>query len=623
MANFAILGIRGRNTKPMTTTLLSNRIVRHLSNSYSSSSSFAVTKQNFFSSRRIHTWNRNSGRFTTAGNPTKKGSFLTGVAGVSAGFFAVAASTTAAVAVASCDESNNEEPKHTPANVLAWGNNANLTVPGHREEVVLNPSRVAYFDNLKVKSMSFASTHGAAVDEKGDVHVWGRIWEEKGQQHESSSSSAAKVSNPRPVLVGESAVKVVCTEESAYVLSSSGNVFVVDVKEVAARPAKDLKALGSYKRGWFGDYTFPLVPFPLGHSSRSDRLVDIEGGGHHVIALTLSGKVYSCADSDAGNVFGQLGIGSDKKLSTLSSDGSSQRKPEAKNEGESPFKRFVAVKGLDNVKVKQICAGNTHNIVLAGDGRVYAFGNDRFLQLGMGDFTASKPISLPMPTLVTSVPPKADKDKAKVYRIAAGGDTTFFLSSPTSSSSSAAPKGEGDGRQTMYVCGSGLYGTLGLGRYIQMAGKPLVCDSFSSKVYYDEKDNCTRSFSVEALRIGNGHVMARVKSGGDSTANEDGGSSIWIWGYNKFGQCGTGKISNVPKPVLTVPYEQQTYLKERMRKLNVTTGDGSDSVGSGDGTGMGAGPPKEQYVFLPPLKNCKDSSKMKFVAKGENSAIFT
>ena len=84
----------------------------------------------------------------------------------------------------------------------------------------------------------------------------------------------------------------------------------------------------------------------------------VSAGARHVLALLRAGQVYSWGE----NLEGQLGDGTFLMSSTPKEVERLRRKP-----------------------VVGVAAGGSHSLVLTVSGRVYAFGNNAFGQLGVGD----------------------------------------------------------------------------------------------------------------------------------------------------------------------------------------------------------------------------------------------
>lgn len=203
--------------------------------------------------------------------------------------------------------------------------------------------------------------------------------------------------------------------------------------------------------------------------------------------------------------------------------------------------RKVAIAG-----VRRIAAGYGHVLALKGDGTVWAWGDNAYGQLGDGTYGAS------------SEPVQASGLRGATA-IAAGRDVSLALTA--------------DG--TVWAWGSNAYGQTGEGS-IDFAGTALpvrveglegvaaisaggshcmaICTDGTVWAWGDNRhgvlgDGTTESrfapvrsgiYGVGALSAGDMHSL----SAGDTHAlavREDG--TVWAWGYNYFGQLGTGGTS--------------------------------------------------------------------------------
>jgi alpha-tubulin suppressor-like RCC1 family protein len=111
--------------------------------------------------------------------------------------------------------------------------------------------------------------------------------------------------------------------------------------------------------------------------ARIIRCKDVAAGNYHSLALTIEGQIYAWGHND----FGQLGIGTTTN---------------------APFPRLVSLPpGVSNWTA--IAAGNYHSLALGNDGNAYAWGEASFGLLGNGGATnASIPQRVTLPAGVTN-----------------------------------------------------------------------------------------------------------------------------------------------------------------------------------------------------------------------------
>jgi alpha-tubulin suppressor-like RCC1 family protein len=227
----------------------------------------------------------------------------------------------------------------------------------------------------------------------------------------------------------------------------------------------------------------------------------IAAGGAHSLALTESGEVYVWGY----NASGQLGLGDTEARLT-------------------PTK----VEGLP--KVKAIAAGGAwpiryvveagHSLALTESGEVYAWGNNAFGQLGLGDTEDRL-----TPTKVEGLP--------KVKAVAAGYDHSLALTE----------SGE------VYAWGNNASGQLGLGdrevrltptkvpglarvKAIAAGGDSRSIDASLVESYAagtDMEDEDTDTDNVDTEEQPTGYSLALAESG-----------EVYAWGNNSRGQLGLG-----------------------------------------------------------------------------------
>ncbi len=132
--------------------------------------------------------------------------------------------------------------------------------------------------------------------------------------------------------------------------------------------------------------------------------------------------------------------------------------------------------------VIQVSSSGSHTVALKSDGTVWAWGSNRYGQLGDGSTTDS-----PTPVQVSGL--------TGVTAVAAGGVHTAALKS--------------DG--TVWVCGSNVYGQLGDG---------------------------TTNQSATPVRVLGLTGVTAISAGGYHTVALKGDHTVWTWGYNGSGQLG-------------------------------------------------------------------------------------
>lgn len=152
----------------------------------------------------------------------------------------------------------------------------------------------------------------------------------------------------------------------------------------------------------------------------------------------------------------------------------------------------IVVKGLP--KVTKVAAGGDHTLALDEDGNVWAWGNDEYGQLGVGDGNSNKYRSYPIK--INSI--------NNIIDISAGEDFSLAV--------------RNDG--TVWAWGYNAHGQLGNG-------------------------NTTESSIPLQVTLQDGSYLSDIKSvsaGQEHSAAVSNGGNIYVWGYNFFGQLGTGNV---------------------------------------------------------------------------------
>ena len=133
----------------------------------------------------------------------------------------------------------------------------------------------------------------------------------------------------------------------------------------------------------------------------SGPVVQIAAGGDHSLALTSTGQLYAFGR----NFFGQLGI--------ATNSGTGNPNPEA---------ALVSLPGASG-PVVQIAAGVNHSLALTSTGQLYAFGGNRYGQLGSATNSGTdNPSPAPAPVGI-------QVSSGQVIQIAADGEQSLALTS--------------------------------------------------------------------------------------------------------------------------------------------------------------------------------------------------
>lgn len=154
-------------------------------------------------------------------------------------------------------------------------------------------------------------------------------------------------------------IEVAAGEYHSLVLTSSGQLYT----------------FGDNQSGQLGDGTTTSrpTPEPIALPGAKGSIIKIAAGWEFSLAVTSSGQLYAFGNDEDG----QLGNGK--------SDDSPHPTPEA-----------ITLPGITG-SIDEISAGKDHSLVLTSSGQLYAFGSDRYGQLGNGKDEETPD---PVPTLV-------------------------------------------------------------------------------------------------------------------------------------------------------------------------------------------------------------------------------
>ena len=243
------------------------------------------------------------------------------------------------------------------------------------------PRLVKSLGTLKVTAVGAGMYHSLALTANGQLFTWGS--NSKGQL--GLGSQFDKKFSPTLVdcLAGVPLGGLACGANHSLVVTVSGAVF----------------AWGSNSHGQLGlgDTEDRQVPTQV-RTLRNQRIAysGLAAGSEHSVALTVDGGVFTWGSSRCG----QLGHGSANR--------------------ESLPRRVLELMGTE---VSQVAAGDRHTLALVPSrNKLYAFGVGGSGQLGRGLVAGVENATLPQ-----MVQGGEDFHAAKVYHIAAGGNTSWAV----------------------------------------------------------------------------------------------------------------------------------------------------------------------------------------------------
>jgi alpha-tubulin suppressor-like RCC1 family protein len=278
----------------------------------------------------------------------------------------------------------------------------------------------------------------------------------------------------------------------------------------------------------------------LGNGSTNDSHAPVKLGGHYT-AVTVGGAHTLALKGDTVWAWGYNGNG---QLGNNSTSNSSTPVPVQVSGGGAALSNIIAV-----------AAGGRHSLALAGDGTVWAWGDNTYGQLGVSNATTTSSLT---PVQVIGLP-----TSTTVKQISAGGDFSLALMNDntvwawghnnnrqlgnnTNSTSSAAP--------VQVMLPGGTTPLSGITAVAAGGSHSLAIDSsgnvwaWGNSVFgqlgdgvmptFDAQGNQTSPLTYGAVQVLNVTGATAISAGLDHSMAIDGNKNVWAWGYNIYGQLG-------------------------------------------------------------------------------------
>ncbi len=185
-----------------------------------------------------------------------------------------------------------------------------------------------------ITKIAVGENHNLALDSKGNVWAWGR-----NNYYQLGNTSTSNVLRPTKIDSLSNIKDIACGSYSSFAVNEAGEVFSC--------------GLNANGEGGIGSYTNKI---PWTKAKFITDVIEIKAGKNHTIALKSNGDVYVTGS----NLYGELALGTDVRKANT----------------------FVKVEGLD--KVVGITAGDSNNMAIKTDGKVYAWGENIYKELGVG-----------------------------------------------------------------------------------------------------------------------------------------------------------------------------------------------------------------------------------------------
>ncbi|WP_339352942.1 RCC1 domain-containing protein [Bifidobacterium indicum] len=376
----------------------------------------------------------------------------------------------------------------------------------------------------RLAGVSAGGSHSLGVSGAGRVYAWGG--NDRGQLGDGTRSGHA---------------------------DPAGAAIPAGVTVTQARAGRDYSvALDTAGRVWtWGDNTSGQLgrgsvggddPTPAPAATGATRFTQVSAGDAHVLALDTDGRVWSWG----ADAHGQLGDGG------------------AGGASGTPAMRSMP----SRARFTQVQAGGAHSLAVAGDGGLYAWGDDTHGQLGdnrTGVTSTATPVAV-----------RAPSDAARGFAwlgLAAGGDHSLAVGTSTDTGS-------------VYGFGSDRQGQLGDGRTGVDAALPV------------------------RPSLPTGAAITGLSAGGASSQALTGTGLLYAWGANDKGQLGDGTTTGRATPVgITIPTRAGAWADTSIgagHALGIDSAGGLRSWGGNDqgqlGDGTSTGRTTPVTVAFPVLK---------------------
>jgi alpha-tubulin suppressor-like RCC1 family protein len=420
--------------------------------------------------------------------------------------------------------------------VFAWGSNAGKVVaPDSDDAYVKTPRRIPFFDGQLLRDIKLDKTFAAAIDEKGDLLQWG-------------TGFSKDTTQPTKTLRGKNLTSISLSRDRILALSSNGTVYSIPASKSEQQTGPNPQTSSWAFWTSSNDISYrTLTPPSL---SLGERVTSVATGLEHTLLLTSTGRLFTAASASADFPSrGQLGI---PGLTW-------QTRPEG------AYDQCHEVITLRGFSIAEIAAGDYHSLAADRDGRVFAFGDNSYGQLGF-DFSADSTY-VDTPSLLSIQKLYAGTSQVpRVTSVAAGGSSSFFTVDATKiaspDSSELDMKAVGKVTADTLSCGHGIWGQLGTGRWTHVQTSPTKIPSLSGLFEYDESTNSVVPIRLSRLSIGANHAAAVMNnvtytaaSKWSSENDTNWGADILFFGNNEYYQLGTGKRNNVAQPVYIQPLD--------------------------------------------------------------------
>ena len=363
---------------------------------------------------------------------------------------------------------------------------------------------ITQFTAVPAAAAANLSARGPAAASSGSAVAWG-------DNHNGQLGDGTVIDRNRPVKV------LLPTGTAVTALATGGK------HSLALTSAGTVLAWGSNHFGQLGNGSTVDSPTPVQVAMPNGTVVTaIAAGGSHSLAVTAAGQVFAWGD----NEYGQLGDGT-----TVASD--------------IP----VRVRLAKSIKVIAVRASYNYSVALTAVGHVLTWGYNGSGQLGNGFHTASEiptRVRLPKGTIVRAIASGGFDGLAltRSGRVLAWGDNRYGqLGDGTRRSSDVPVRVRLPVGTKVVALGGGSQHSLAL----TSTGKVLA---WGWNRFGQLGDGTSRGSDVPVhVRLPSGVRVTALSAGGGFSVALTSTGQILTWGHNEFGQLGDGGTASSQRPV--------------------------------------------------------------------------
>ncbi|KAJ6546500.1 regulator of chromosome condensation 1/beta-lactamase-inhibitor protein II [Mycena vulgaris] len=440
-------------------------------------------------------------------------------------------------------------------NTLVWGSNRAKILSSllPSSTTIKKPFTATWLDNVVLRDLALHK-HAACVDIRGDVYQWG----------EDDASSGLEDWTPTRTLSGKDIIKVQLTDRRLFALSKSGKLYVLDSnisKQALATPRN-----APWWKFWASPQLMDFAELTPQHGfGWGEKFVSISAGRDHLLALTSTGRTYSCPINKNANACGQLGFDAPNLWSPINvpksiaspsytAAASFAPQPDAHVDEDSDNIRFCTtlyeIPVLKGINIAQVATGTRSSFARTQSGQVLAWGANEHGQLGVGAKFPSDSITIP--TEVVLWPAKAQQSTTRCLGVYAGGDLTGFTVERTPANEATTVE--------LLMCGDGQWGGLGNNLFSNAQVSPVRVKPLSGLVEYNEATQRLQCIVPQSISISQtGHVLATLDP-------SSGGRDLHVWGRNQDFELGNGKKASVPSPMAVDSGNGRLLLQKKRAK---------------------------------------------------------